>query len=306
MCPAVDAAVPLPIAFAADGAVEPDVRRDDAAVGLEPLHPRVDVLESPVPVPLLPGEHVGVQGQRGRAQVERMVACDVVVVLEVLQHLLVARLAVQRSEAPLDLDRIARPVDRRRLAQHRAPAAVEHAADQLPLRVVVVGDRVVAHVEACEAPGAGDQLAVVRAGQALEHEGGQPLAGVHPVEHHGELFEVHAVAGERHIDGLGLGVLPDVAVPGAFVQLQHHVGSAQGVQRRPVGEVLGGVVRTVVARPARNTEEIAALVEVVLEELLAGAALGADELALQQRPPGRRHRRGYGDGRPTGHGAPQA
>ena len=62
-----------------------------------------------------------------------MVADDVVVVLEVVEHLLVRPLAVAEAEAVLDLDRVAGPVVSRRLAQQRPAAAVEQAADDLVL-----------------------------------------------------------------------------------------------------------------------------------------------------------------------------
>ena len=59
--------------------------------------PGIDVFEQPVLVLRFVREGVGVEGQRGRQQVLRVVADDVVVVLEVGEHLLVVALAVARA-----------------------------------------------------------------------------------------------------------------------------------------------------------------------------------------------------------------
>ena len=88
--PAVDAAVPLAVGLAADRAVEADVGGDDVAVVVHPLPPGVDVFQQPALVLLVVREHVGVERQRRRLQVLRMIADNVVVILEVRQHLLVA------------------------------------------------------------------------------------------------------------------------------------------------------------------------------------------------------------------------
>ena len=69
-----------------------------------------------------------------------MVADDVVVIVEVIEHLGVRGLAMPRPKAILDFDRISGPVDGRCLAEQRAATAVEHAADDLVLRVVVGDD----------------------------------------------------------------------------------------------------------------------------------------------------------------------
>ncbi len=163
-----------------------------------------------------------------------MVADDVVVVLEVVEHLLVVALAVPGLEAILDFDRVAGPVEGRRLAQQRPAAAVEHAADDLVLGIVVGRAGVFVHVEAGVAADPLAEGAVVGIGQPLQVEDGQPFAVVQPVEHDGELFVVHAVAGERDLRRLGQRVLPQMSFPGLLVKLQHTVGAAQGVQDRPV------------------------------------------------------------------------
>ena len=56
------------------------------------------------------------------------------------------------------------------------------------------------------------------------------------------------------------------------------------MQHRPVQDVLGRVVRAVVAAPARDAAQVAALVEVAGEERLAGLALGLEQLALREGP----------------------
>ncbi len=145
--PAVHAAVPLAAAGAADRAVEADIGRDDPAVVDHPLAPGADVVEDPLLVAVLVGEHVGVERQVGGAQVQGVIADDVVVVLEVLEHLGVAVLAVAEPEPALDLDRVAGPVEGRRLAEQGAPAAVEQAADDLDLRIVIRRAGIVAQVE---------------------------------------------------------------------------------------------------------------------------------------------------------------
>ena len=217
--PAVDAAVPPSAALAAYRAVQADVGGDQAVVGLGALHPGVDVLQDPVPVLALARQGVGVEGQRRRRHVHRMVPDDVVVLLEVVQHLLVAPLAVARLEAPLQLDGVPRPVQRRRLAHEGAAAAVEHAADDPVLGIVVGRRRVLAHVEAGVAPEAVEVAPVVGVAEALQVEGREPLAVVEPVEHDGKLFVVHPVPSHRDLHRLGLGVLAKVALPPPLVHL---------------------------------------------------------------------------------------
>ena len=190
-----------------------------------PLAPGVDVFEHPGLVAIFVGQHVGVERERRRAQVQRGVADDVVVVLEVLEHLLVAVLAVAGPEPVLDLDRVAGPVERRRLAEQRAAAAVEQAADDLVLGVVVrrARDRRSGRSRRIASPAAGIATSCGIA-QALEVEDRQPLAVVQPVEHDGEFLVIHPVAGERHVGGLGRGVLAEMAFPGF---LEHASGSSR-------------------------------------------------------------------------------
>ena len=60
----------------------------------------------------------------------------------------------------------------------------------------------------------------------------------------------HSVPGERHLRCLGEGVLPQVSFPGFLVKAQHIIMPAQGMQDRPIGAILDGVIGTVVAAPA--------------------------------------------------------
>src|SRR5262249_28221482 len=135
--PAVDAAVPLPVRARPDLAIEPHIGWDDAIVVDDALPPGTGVFEYPLLVFRLPGAHVSGQCERDGHQVLRVVADDVGVVLEVGEHLLVARLAVAESEPILYLDWVACPVEGSRLAEKRAAAAVEHAADNFVGGVVI-------------------------------------------------------------------------------------------------------------------------------------------------------------------------
>src|SRR5579875_3038686 len=220
-----------------------------------------------------------------------MIADDIVVILEVLQHLFVAAFGMAEPEAVLYLDGIAGPVQGSGLTKQRATAAIEQAADDLVLRVIVGGARVLVEVEAGEAADTLAEGPIVRVGQALDVEGRQPLAVVQPVEHDREFLVVHAVAGERDILSLGGGVLPEVSFPGLLVQLQDRIRGAESMQDGPVGAVLDGIVGTVVASPAFDAHQVPALVEVALKELLARCAVRAKQLAFEKRPCRRRHRR---------------
>ena len=137
--PAIDSSVPLAVTGAAKAAVQPNIGGSYPVVGCCPFAPGVNVIDKPAAVPVLAGQHVGVKGQRRRRQIERVVADNVIVILKMGNHLCVAALAVPRLEAPLDLQRIACPVEAGRLAHQRAAAAVEHAANHAMLRVIVVG-----------------------------------------------------------------------------------------------------------------------------------------------------------------------
>jgi hypothetical protein len=123
---------------------------------------------------------------------------------------------------------------------------------------------------------------------------------VEPVEVDGELLEVHPVAGERHMRGLRGGVLAKVSLPGLLVQLEHDVRSAQGVQDRPVGAALDGVVGPVVAAPALHAPQVAALIVIAAGELPAGGGVGVEQGAFEQGP-GRRRQGGL-DGHHDGVG----
>ena len=139
-------------ALAANRAVQPDIGGNDAAVLLGPRTPGIDVLERPIPVLLLVFEHIGVESQHRRGQVHGVVAHNVVVVLEVSDHLVVRTLAVPQAKATLDLDGIAGPIQAGCLAQERPSAAVEAAAYDLVLGIIVGRLGIFIHVEAGKTP----------------------------------------------------------------------------------------------------------------------------------------------------------
>jgi len=134
-------------------------------------------------------------------------------------------------------------------------------------------------------------------GQSLQDEGREALAGVEPVEADDELFVIHALAGQGNDRGPGLGVLAQVSLPAPAIEDEDALRRPQGVEQGPVEKILRRVVGTVVASPAGDTLEVAALVEVAGEELLTGGRGGLEERPLQQSPVGRRNRRGNGEDR---------
>src|SRR5262249_43974650 len=137
--PAVDTAVPLAVGGAADRSVEADVRGDDAAVLERALAPGADVREDPFAVLRLACRHEGSERQCGGGEVLGVIADDPAVVLEMLEHLAVAALAVPGPEPSFHVDRIAGPLHRLGLPKQRAAAAVEQAADDPVIGVVVGG-----------------------------------------------------------------------------------------------------------------------------------------------------------------------
>ena len=75
-----------------------------------------------------------------------------------------------------------------------------------------------------------------------------------------------------------------VEIGAECIVMENAVIRAQGVEHGPVEEVLQRIVRAIVARPAGNAQQVAALIEIAREELLTGPRLGVQKLALQQRP----------------------
>ena len=298
VAPAVHAAPPgAAVQAAADLPVQPDVAGDQAVVRVRALDPGVRVLLDPLLVLGVAGGRVGVKGHGGGGQVQGDVAFDVAVGLEVEQVVVEVAVAAPRLEAPLDLERVAGPVDRLRPAQHRTAAAVEDAADDAVLGVVVGLGRLVGVARQVEAGEAADALPpgeVPRLAEPLLEQAVVALAVVHPVEGGRELLVVHAVGAELRDGRPRLRVLPDVALHAAPVQRQHPLGAAQRVEVRPVGHVLGGVVGAVQRPPAREALEVAALVEVAVEERRDRRLDRAHQLAFQERPV--RGRGGRGDG----------
>ena len=158
-------------------------------------------------------------------------------------------------------------------------------------RVVVGGLGILRHVEAREPPRALLVFRIRRDRQAHAVEELQPFAVVHPVGLDDELLVVHALPGDRHVGRLGLGVLLDQSLVTLGVHLQDVVAGAQRVQLRPAVEVLEGVVGAVVRAPAHEALQVAAVVEVLLEELPAGGDVVGQELPLEPGPARRRHGR---------------
>ena len=285
--PAVAAAVPLAAGLAADGAVEADVAGDDAAVVVGVLDPGIDVFQQPLPVLLLAGGGERHQTQLRGAQVERVVADDVGVLSEVIEHLRVSALAVPEGETVRHFDGITGPVEGGRLAHQGSAAAVEHGADDAMLGVVIGRLRILVHVEAGKAAATADVVGVIGVAEPVQQKRRQPFAMVEPVEGDGKFFVVHAVSGHRHFDRLRFRVLAQMTFQAASEQIENAVVSAEGVKHRPVELVLGGIVGSVVAAPAGHTFEVAAPVEILVVELGTGLCLHLEELALQQGPPRR-------------------
>ena len=297
--PTIRPTPPLAVTFAAQRAVQPDIRRDDPVVVHHPLPPRVCVPGQPLQVSGLPRQHICVEHQARRPHVERMVARYVVVILEVVQHLLVGALAVEQHKAMLDLDGVARPVERRCLAQHRPATPVVHAADDPVLRVIVGRTGVVTHVKTRIATHPFLEVRSIRVGQPHQVEHRHRFAIVQPIADGRELLVIHPIACKWHIVGFGLGVLAQMSFPRQPAHVDQAIVAAQRVQHRPFRQVLDGVVRPVVAAPARHTLQIAALVKIVGKELPAGVAIGAQQFTLQQRPSRRRERRFHPQRRPA-------
>ena len=69
-------------------------------------------------------------------------------------------------------------------------------------------------------------------------------------------------------------------------QIEDIVMSTERVEDRPIGAVLDGVIGPVIAAPAFDAQEPAALVEVLGVELPARLGVGVEELALEEGPGG--------------------
>ena len=112
-----------------------------------------------------------------------------------------------------------------------------------------------------------------------------------PVTNCRELLVVHAVACKVHVSGLGLAILLNMPFPRQFRHSNQLFVTTQCVQHRPVRQVLNGIIGTIVTTPTRRSTDIATFVKVVVKKLLARSIVGADQLALQQRPCRWRNRR---------------
>ena len=233
--PAVTPPIPLAVALAADGPVESDVGRDDPIVGQRALPPGLDVFEHPVLVLVFARQRVRVQPQGRRHHVLRMVADDIGVVFEVGQHLLEVALSVQGNKALLHLvERIAGPVERRGLAQHRPTTAVEQALDNFAFGIVVGSLRVVAHVKSGEAPHPLLKGLLAWVHQPVQVERRQPFPVVYPVEHHWKFAIVHPVPSKGDLRGLSLGVLLEMPLPSQLAHIVQMGSTSQHVEHGPV------------------------------------------------------------------------
>ena len=290
--PSIGSLVPLAAILPADGAVQTDIGGDVAPVGLDSLLPGIHVLQGPLPVFRLPGEHVGVEGQIGGRQVERMVSHAVEVFVAVSQHLGVDLLQVQHlaaaERAVQDVkaagDRISHPIVGGGLAEHGALAAVPDAADDPVLGVVVGRLGILVHVESGEALHALPQPGRTRFGKPLEHEPPHPFPGMEPVRHGDEFSVVGALPGQVGQGGSELAILVEVPLQRLLEQLQNGVGCPQRMEQRPVVKGLDGVVGSVQSPPAGSVQQVAALIHVLGGEDLAGFGVEAQQLAFHQRP----------------------
>src|SRR5207237_10789461 len=113
-----------------------------------------------------------------------------------------------------DVDRVAGPFGGRGLAEEWAAAAVEEAADELLVGVVVRRAGVFVHVKAGEPADPAAELRVARVRKALEVEDAEPFRVMEPVEHHGEFLVIHPLPGELDLGRPRRGVLAEVALPG--------------------------------------------------------------------------------------------
>ena len=280
-----------PFAFGtANPAVQIDEAGNDAVVALHPIEPGIHVLDYPLLVLGLAGQKIRIHRQRRRRQIEEVVADDVGIFLIVGEELLECRFAVQGIES-LDVERVADPIERRGFSEHRPAAAVLHAADDFVDRVVVRRFGILAHVEPGESP---RPLLVFRIGrdrQTHAVEELQPFAVVHPVGLDDEFLVVHALPGDRHVGGFRLRVLLDQAVVTAEEHLENFIAGPQGVQFRPVVEILERVVRTVIGAPAHEALKVTAVVEVFLVELATRRHVVGQQLPLERGPPRRVHMR---------------
>ena len=261
----------------------------DAAVARGTLGPGAHVVEDPAPVLAFALQHEGVEDQRSRLQVERVVAHHVGVFAVVLQRLFVARLAVNHVEAA-GVEGVAGPVQRGGRAQQRATASSDGRTNQPQRGVVVARHRVFAGVEAGVALHALGKTRRRRIAQAHHVEHAERFGQVLPVVHRRELAPVHALTREFHLLGAQRAELFEMAVPGPANQRAQLLRAAQRVQVRPVVGVLDRVVGAVVGAPTLEALEVTAFVEVALEEGLHRIALHTQQFALQQGPLRRAHR----------------
>ena len=114
---------------------------------------------------------------------------------------------------------------------------------------------------------------------------------MHPVGLNTKVFVVHSLASDGHIRRLRFGVLFEHAFPTFEVHLKDFIAGAEGMQLRPMIEVLKGIVGSIVSAPTHETLQIAAVIEVPPKKFAAGWNVVGQELSLEHSPLRRRHRR---------------
>src|SRR6516162_5879818 len=125
-----------------------------------------------------------------------------------------------------NIEWITHPVDRGCLPQHRAATAVDQAANELVLWIIVRCFRIFAHVESGKSTCTFDVPGVVRNRKTHAIEDSQSFAVMHPVRLSAELLVVHSIAARRNLSRSGLGVLPDHSLHTREIQLQDFIAPA--------------------------------------------------------------------------------
>ena len=216
------------------------------------------------------------------------------------QHLTKVSFAVTGREV-FDVYRIANPVERRSLAQHRAAAAVDEAANEFVFGIVIGRFGIFPHVEACIALRALTVLRIGGHGKPHAIEDAQRFAVMHPVRLRTKFLVIHSAEARRNLRGFGLGVLPEHSLHPLHVQPQDFIAPAKGMQLRPACKVFKSIVGTVVSAPAQHALHVTAAVVVLVVVLGDCGRLRVQKLPLQASPFRRLHGRIDSDCRSAAH-----
>src|SRR5690606_36504765 len=87
-------------------------------------------------------------------------------------------------------------------------------------------------------------------------------------------------------------ILTQVPLPRSLDSFEDDIVSPERMEGRPIGEILDGIIGTIVPAPTLDTFEKSAVVEITVVEVETSLYVGPQQLALEQRPGGRSHRRG--------------